>query len=428
MEDNLMEFKMALASNSIIMVIGVGGGGSNAVNHMYKLDQEIGIDDVKYMVCNTDSQALDNSPVQLKVRLGAAGLGAGNDPAKGREAAEMSLQQIIDHLDSHNIEMAFVTAGMGGGTGTGAAPVIAKALKERGVLTVGIVTMPLRAEGRTRLSQAAEGLEEMKKSVDSLLIINNENIREVYGELAYTEAFGKADDILATAARSISGIVSKHAYVNADMEDVKSIMRNSGVSLMCMAECDTGDSLIDAMKSALHSPLLNHNDIRGAQNILVHIRCGKEAVSLNELCDIMDDLQVMTTGGEFDGGDDNLGADIIWGAGMDNTLGDKNCVTIIATHFKTEVDVKSEAKKGEKRPQVPTRKVEKEVVEQPVAMSTNNSKSPIIEINYDYWEDTPAYIRRRMVFENTRGESVKVEKNDHSSNHGAGNVSMFNLD
>ena len=142
----------------------------------------------------------------------------------------------------------------------------------------------------------------------------------------------------------------------------------------------------------------------------------------------MDDLQVMTTGGVFDGGDDNLGADIIWGAGMDNTLGDKNCVTIIATHFKTEVDVKSEAKKGEKRPQVPTRKVEKEVVEQPVAMSTNNSKSPIIEINYDYWEETPAYIRRRMVFENTRGESVKVEKNDHSSNHGAGNVSMFNLD
>ena len=203
MEDNLMEFKMALASNSIIMVIGVGGGGSNAVNHMYKLDQEIGIDDVKYMVCNTDSQALDNSPVQLKVRLGAAGLGAGNDPAKGREAAEMSLQQIIDHLDSHNIEMAFVTAGMGGGTGTGAAPVIAKALKERGVLTVGIVTMPLRAEGRKRLSQAAEGLEEMKKSVDSLLIINNENIREVYGELAYTEAFGKADDILAIALLSI---------------------------------------------------------------------------------------------------------------------------------------------------------------------------------------------------------------------------------
>ena len=428
MEDNLIEFKQELASSSIIMVIGVGGGGSNAVNHMYKLDQEIGIDDVKYMVCNTDSQALDNSPVQLKVRLGAAGLGAGNDPAKGREAAEMSLQQIIDHLDSHNIEMAFVTAGMGGGTGTGAAPVIAKALKERGVLTVGIVTMPLRAEGRKRLSQAAEGLEEMKKSVDSLLIINNENIREVYGELAYTEAFGKADDILATAARSISGIVSKHAYVNADMEDVKSIMRNSGVSLMCMAECDTGDSLIDAMKSALHSPLLNHNDIRGAQNILVHVRCGKEAVSLNELCDIMDDLQEMTADSELDGNDDNLGADIIWGAGMDNTLGDKNCVTIIATHFKTEVDVKSETKKTEKRQQVAPRKVEKEVVEQPVAISTNNQKSPIIDIDYEYWEETPAYIRRRMVFENSRSESVRAERNDHGSNHGAADVSMFKFD
>ena len=428
MEDNLLDFVEERASNSIIMVIGVGGGGSNAVNHMYNLDKKTGIEDVRYMVCNTDSQALDNSPVQLKVRLGNAGLGAGNNPEKGREAAEMSLQQIIDHIDSHGIEMVFVTAGMGGGTGTGAAPVIAKALKDRGILTVGIVTMPLRAEGRKRITQAAKGLEEMKNSVDSLLIINNENIREEYGDLAYTEAFGKADDILATAARSISGIVSQHSYINSDMEDVKSIMRNSGVSLMCMAECETGKSLIDAMKEALNSPLLNHNDIRGAQNILAHVRCGKEEISLNELCSIMDDLQVMTTGGEFDNEEGNLGADLIWGAGMDNTLGDKNCVTIIATHFKTEVDVKSDVKKNEKRSQATTPKVEKEVIEQQGAISTNNPKLPIIEINYDYWEETPAYIRRRMVFENTRGESVRAEKTEHSSNHGAGNVSMFNLD
>jgi cell division protein FtsZ len=222
--------------------------------------------------------------------------------------------------------------------------------------------MPLRAEGRKRITQAAKGLEEMKNSVDSLLIINNENIREVYGNLAYTEAFGKADDILATAARSISGIVSQHSYINSDMEDVKSIMRNSGVSLMCMAECETGKSLIDAMKEALKSPLLNHNDIRGAQNILAHVRCGKEEISLNELCSIMDDLQVMTTGGEFDTEEGNLGADLIWGAGMDNTLGDKNCVTIIATHFKTEVDVKSDVKKNEKRSQATAPKIEKEVI------------------------------------------------------------------
>lgn len=323
MTEDLMNFDLPMNKSSIIKVIGVGGGGSNAVNHMYRN----GIKDVDFVVCNTDAQALANSPIQVKIQLGSSlteGRGAGNKPAIGREAAIENLDDVIDVL-SGNTKMIFITAGMGGGTGTGAAPVIAKAAKELGILTVAIVTIPFRNEGQRRINQALEGIAEIEKYVDSLLVINNEKIREMYGDLKVSEAFAKADDVLAIAAKGIAEIITVHGYINVDFADVETVMTNSGVAIMGSAKAVDPDRAMKAVTNALKSPLLNDNDITGARNILINITSGTEEITMDEIGQVTDYIQSCA-------GD---GADLIWGNGIDQKLGDAICVTVIATGFGT---------------------------------------------------------------------------------------------
>lgn len=311
-------------SSSIIMVVGVGGGGSNAVNHMYKL----GITDVSFMVCNTDRQALGRSPIPTQIRLGETlteGLGAGNKPERGRAAAEESIEEIREVFREKNIKMVFVTAGMGGGTGTGAAPVIAKAAKEMGILTVAIVTIPFKTEGRRRILQAIDGIEEIRHNVDSLLVVNNENIHEIYGELTLSEAFGKADDILATAAKSIAEIITQEYRVNVDFADVQTVMKDSGIALMGSARGSGENRAREVAEAAMSSPLLNHKDISGAKNVLLNITSGNKEVTLTETYQITQFMQERT-------GNDNS-TDLIWGAGTDESLGDDIRITVIATGF-----------------------------------------------------------------------------------------------
>ncbi len=315
-------FDMPEASPSIIMVAGVGGGGSNAVNHMYHL----GISDVGFMICNTDVQALNRSQIPIKVVLGESltqGLGAGNKPEVGRAAAEESEQEIIDILKRYNTRMVFVTAGMGGGTGTGAAPVIAKAARQLDILTIAIVTIPFKTEGPKRFTQAIEGIEEMRKYVDSLLVINNENILELHGELGLSEAFGMADDILASAAKGIAEIITGDNYINVDFRDIHTVMSNSGVALMGSGRASGENRADKAVRDALTSPLLNHRDISGAKNILLNITSGSQEATLKETHYITEFVQRQTG---------NM-AELIWGAGSDELLGDEIKVTIIATGF-----------------------------------------------------------------------------------------------
>ena len=247
-ENKIIDFEIPKLSPSIIMVTGVGGGGSNAVNHMYELE----IADVSFMVCNTDPQALRNSPVPVKVRLGQNGLGAGNNPEKGRQAALESLDEIIEIYKREGTKMVFITAGMGGGTGTGAAPVIARAAKEMGILTVAIVTIPFKTEGPKRMRQAYQGIEELRGCVDSLLLINNENIQEIFGKLTLTEAFGKADDILATAAKGIAEVITRENTVNVDFADVQTVMTDSGVALMGSGRASGEGTRIPAVEPQRH--------------------------------------------------------------------------------------------------------------------------------------------------------------------------------
>jgi cell division protein FtsZ len=322
MED-LMNFDMPVNRSSIIKVLGIGGGGSNAVNHMFTK----GIKDVDFVICNTDSQALTNSPVPVKIQLGASlteGRGAGNKPAIGREAAIENIDDVIEVL-SNNTKMVFITAGMGGGTGTGAAPVIAKAAQELGILTVAIVTIPFRNEGQRRINQAMEGIAEIEKYVDSLLVINNEKIREMYGDLRVSEAFSRADDVLAVAAKGIAEIITVHGYINVDFADVETVMNNSGVSIMGSATATGPDRAMEAVQEALNSPLLNDNNIEGARNLLINITSGSEEATMDEIGEITDFIQSCA-------GED---ADMIWGNGVDENLGEALCVTVIATGFET---------------------------------------------------------------------------------------------
>ena len=316
---DIIDFEIPKLSPSIIMVTGVGGGGSNAVNHMFELE----IADVSFMVCNTDPQALRNSPVPVTVRLGQNGLGAGNNPEKGRQAALESLDEIIEIYKREGTKMVFITAGMGGGTGTGAAPVIARAAKELGILTVAIVTLPFKTEGPKRMRQAQQGIEELRGCVDSLLLINNENIQEIFGKLTLTEAFGKADDILATAARGIAEVITRENTVNVDFADVQTVMSDSGVALMGSGRASGEDRAMKVANMALESPLLNHNDIAGAKNILINITSGDEEITLEETYMITEYIQERA----------GNNADIIWGAGKDDALGQDIEVTIIATGF-----------------------------------------------------------------------------------------------
>lgn len=316
-----MEFDLPKEISSIIKVIGVGGGGSNAVNHMYNQ----GIKGVDFIVCNTDRQALDISPVPLKIQLGPSlteGLGAGSIPEIGKNAAVENIDDIRDLL-SKGTKMVFVTAGMGGGTGTGAAPVIAQVARELGILTVGIVTVPFNFEGRKRRQQAEEGLEQMRQNVDTLLVINNERLREMSGNLSIGNAFAQADDVVTTAAKGIAEVISVTGIMNVDFKDVNTVMKESGVAIMGSASAEGEGRAIRAVQDAMNSPLLNDNNINGAKYVLLNITYGDKEVLMDEITEITDYIQ------------DEAGstADVIWGHGHDPSLGNSLCVTLIATGF-----------------------------------------------------------------------------------------------
>ncbi len=310
--------------SNVIKVIGVGGGGSNAINHMYNQ----GIKGVDFVVCNTDAQALSNSPVPIKIQLGLTlteGLGAGANPEVGQQSALESIEEIEQFLDS-NTKMVFITAGMGGGTGTGAAPVIAQLAKDRDILTVGIVTIPFQFEGKVRQEQALRGVENLRKNVDSLIVINNNKLREVYGNLGFKAGFSKADEVLATASRGIAEVITHHYTQNIDLKDAKTVLSNSGTAIMGSAEATGENRAKEAIVSALDSPLLNDNKITGAKNVLLLIVSGENEITIDEIGEINDHIQMEA----------GHNANIIMGVGEDPALGDAISVTIIATGFNVE--------------------------------------------------------------------------------------------
>ncbi len=320
-----MLFDIPKVEKSIIKVLGVGGGGSNAVSYMYKQ----GITGVDFAICNTDNQAMETSCVPVKIRLGpelTGGRGAGSRPQMGKQACIESIDDIRAFV-LDNTKMLFVTAGMGGGTGTGAAPIIAKAAREADILTVGIVTLPFTFEGSRRKRQALEGLEEMKNNVDALIVISNDKLRDIHGDLRLSDAFSRADNILTTAARGIAEIITMPGYVNVDFEDVNTVMRDSGVAIMGTASFDGENRARRAVQAALNSPLLEDNDIRGAQHILLNISSGREEVTMDEIFEITEYVQAEA----------GYGTDLIWGNCLDESLGEKLSVTIIATGFEQNV-------------------------------------------------------------------------------------------
>ena len=333
--DNI-SFDLPKNQSNVIKVIGVGGGGSNAINHMF----QAGINGVDFVICNTDSQALDNSPVPNKIQLGVSlteGLGAGANPEVGEQAAMESMEEIKSMLDS-TTKMIFITAGMGGGTGTGAAPVIAKFAKEMDVLTVGIVTMPFQFEGKMRVEQAQRGIEKLRKNVDSLIVINNNKLREVYGNLGFKAGFSKADEVLATAARGIAEVITHHYTQNIDLRDAKTVLSNSGTAIMGSAISSGSARANEAIMKALDSPLLNDNKIQGAKNVLLLIVSGAQEITIDEIGEINDHIQIEA----------GYGANIIMGVGEDESLGEAIAVTVIATGFNIEQQddiVNTESKK-----------------------------------------------------------------------------------
>ena len=319
-----ISFDLPKNQSNVIKVIGVGGGGSNAINHMFKQ----GIKGVDFIVCNTDSQALQSSAVPNKIQLGVnltEGLGAGANPEVGQQSAIESIVEIEKMLDI-NTKMVFITAGMGGGTGTGAAPVIAQLAKERDILTVGIVTIPFQFEGKVRQEQALQGVERLRKQVDSLIVINNNKLREVYGNLGFKAGFSKADEVLATASRGIAEVITHHYTQNIDLKDAKTVLSNSGTAIMGSATASGENRAKEAIVSALDSPLLNDNKITGAKNVLLLIVSGTNEITIDEIGEINDHIQVEA----------GHNANIIMGVGEDETLGDAVAVTIIATGFNVE--------------------------------------------------------------------------------------------
>ena len=323
MVDGFINFNLNEKTPTIIKVIGVGGGGGNAVEYMY----EKGICDVDFVICNTDYQALRNSPIPCKIQLGkelTAGHGAGNNPAMGEKSAQESLAD-IEAILKKDTRMAFITAAMGGGTGTGAAPVIAKLSKDMGILTVGIVSVPARFEGPKRLDQARDGLRRLKDHVDCLIVIDNEKIKSIYGSQTISQAFAKANDVLNIAAKGIAEIITLPGYINVDFADVRTVMTDSGVAIMGAAQASGEDRAIRAITEALESPLLNNNDILGAKDIILNITSGTDEITMDEMSQITSHI-IRKVGNN---------AAVIWGVGTDPDLGDAVSVTIIATGFPT---------------------------------------------------------------------------------------------
>ena len=375
MIDGLVNFNLDEVSPTIIKVIGVGGGGGNAVEYMYSK----GICDVDFVLCNTDAQILENSPVPVKIQLGREltdGHGAGNNPAIGAKSAEESLEEIKEMLRK-NTKMAFITAAMGGGTGTGAAPVIAKLAKDMGILTVGIVSIPARFEGPKRLNQAREGLRSLKDNVDCLIVIDNEKIKRIYGSQTISAAFAKANDVLNIAAKGIAEVITLPGYINVDFADVKTVMTNSGVAIMGAAQASGEDRARRAITEALDSPLLNNNDIRGAKDILLNITSGTDEVKMNEMTEITS-IIIHRVGDS---------AAVIWGVGTDESLGSAVSVTIIATGFpKDDIEILDQ--------QPGDRKAENDLIlrDDEVVLKPNLTPEEIKELI-----EEPAFKRRRNV-------------------------------
>ncbi|MDD7377305.1 MAG: cell division protein FtsZ [Bacteroidaceae bacterium] len=319
-KDQIVDFAFRTGNPHIIKVIGVGGGGGNAVNHMY----QTGIHDVSFVVCNTDAQALDDSPVQFKVQLGSEGLGAGNIPEKARHAAEESIES-IDKMLSDGTKMVFITAGMGGGTGTGAAPIIAREAKSKNILTIGIVTIPFQFEGNRKIDQALDGVEAISKNVDALLVVNNERLREIYPELTISDAFGRADDTLTLAARSIAEIITTHGKINLDFNDVCTVLRDGGVAIMSTGKGEGELRVKSAIDDALNSPLLNNNDIFDAKKVLLYIYCSdkdEDTITMEEMNEVHDFMSKF--GRDFE---------VKWGIAFDPSLGKQVKVTVLASGF-----------------------------------------------------------------------------------------------
>ncbi len=398
--DELMPFDLPQNQSSIIKVLGVGGGGSNAVNFMCRQ----GIKDVDFVVCNTDAQALTNSPVPVKIQLGESlteGRGAGNKPEIGKEAALENLDDIIKVLSS-NTKMVFITAGMGGGTGTGAAPVIAKAAKELGILTVGIVTLPFRFEGKRRLNQAINGIKEIKQHVDSLLVIDNEKLSEISGGLAIRDAFSTADNVLTVAAKGIAEIITVHGLVNVDFADVQFVMTDSGVALMGSHTADGKDRAIDAIKSALTSPLLNNNNIKGATNILLNVTSGAEEVTMEEIKRINEYVQEAA----------GQNADLIWGNTFDENLQGELTVTIIATGFSDDIipgftmeDSTNNNSKSTKLTETDKAALDKEIKDIDNINIEKEDEKPAVEYNLDPENDDIKEV-------NTKSEDKETKKKE----------------
>lgn len=374
MVDGVINFNLNEKTPTIIKVIGVGGGGGNAVEYMY----DKGICDVDFVICNTDYQALRNSPIPCKVQLGkelTSGHGAGNNPLMGEKSAQESLAD-IEALLKKDTKMAFITAAMGGGTGTGAAPVIAKLSKDMGILTVGIVSVPARFEGPKRLDQARDGLRKLKDHVDCLIVIDNEKIKSIYGSQTISAAFAKANDVLNIAAKGIAEIITLPGYINVDFADVKTVMTDSGVAIMGAAQASGEDRAIRAITEALESPLLNNNDILGAKDILLNITSGTDEITMDEMSQITSHI-IRKVGNN---------AAVIWGVGTDLNLGDAISVTIIATGFPTgDIDIldKDEAGQGVAQPEA--------LKEEDVALKPGLTASQIREL-----ENTPAFERRDL--------------------------------
>lgn len=424
-DEKIMPFDFQNGTPSIIKVIGVGGGGGNAVNHMYRE----GIHDVTFVVCNTDNQALDESPVPIKLQLGHEGLGAGNRPERARDAANESLEDIKQMLND-GCKMAFITAGMGGGTGTGAAPIIAKTAKDMGILTVGIVTIPFLFEGNRKIDQALDGVEEMSKHVDALLVINNERLRDVYSDLSVMNAFGKADDTLSVAAKSIAEIITIRGKINLDFNDVKTVLKDGGVAIMSTGYGEGEGRVTQAITDALHSPLLNNNDIFNSKKVLFNI-----SYSMNS--DLM--MEEMNEVHEFMS---RFGKDVEtkWGLYIDDSLGEKVKFTILATGFGIK-DVPGmsnklsaeEQKRLEEQEEEEQKKAERRDDFYPGSYKNSRKKG-----NYKIYiftqedldnddiismvETTPTYKRSKAVLESIQSRAVaeessmpKLDNNDNGS-------------
>ncbi len=380
-----ISFDLPKNQSNVIKVIGVGGGGSNAINHMFKQ----GIKGVDFVICNTDSQALQNSAVPNKIQLGVSlteGLGAGANPEVGQQSAIESIADIEKMLDT-NTKMVFITAGMGGGTGTGAAPVIAQLAKERDILTVGIVTIPFQFEGKVRSDQALLGVEKLRKQVDSLIVINNNKLREVYGNLGFKAGFSKADEVLATASRGIAEVITHHYTQNIDLKDAKTVLANSGTAIMGSATASGENRAKDAIVSALDSPLLNDNKITGAKNVLLLIVSGTSEITIDEIGEINDHIQTEA----------GFNANIIMGVGEDETLGDAVAVTIIATGF--NVEQQNEIVNTEPKKIIHSLEDEQKLVHDLTPKTVQDSDFPVAHVEVESIEVNSEENNQKIVFE-----------------------------